>query len=228
MICAAVAGTVVAGHCCVAPGSGLAGPAIALGYGLITAVVAGALAGLLAIFLPPRALVGTALVMGVPATVLGGMTLKGYWEAREQMQAHLQEGYARMPAFRVELTFAEADEKPPFQRIAFDWSARRYTVTANGQRCTAKFTGPQGVAMLGALRSVEGILHEDPYPCAGTLGAVQHELDMSIPEPTSPNSKAKLALTAACLTLYPTLAEPLAVARRIHDDRKQPMRCEQP
>ena len=230
MVIGLVLGMLIAGRCCVPADSGLAGGAIVVGYGVLSAGVGGLIALALAIYLPERWLVGSTVGLALVGTVLGGILGKVYLDARAETAAHLERAYEDMLKYRVTLVHTDAAPARPFQRIRFDWGERSYTVLGSGGEhnpaCTMRLSGAQGAKMLGALRAVEGVVYRHPAPCAGTPGAVQHELDMFIPEAKPPNSAAKLAITAACLDRYPALAEPFAVARQIHAVNDLPENCD--
>lgn len=217
MVCGLVAGTYVGARFFVAPGSGLAGPAIALGYGILGAGLAGVVGGLLAWVLPPVWFLGAALPVTVAGVIFGIVIVNGYLRSEAEMQAHLDEAYDNLLKFKVTLVYIAAADAP-FARLEADWSERRYTATTSDTEpttCTAELSGEEAVALLEALRGVEGVVMQDEFPCAGSLGAVERELDWFIPEAMPPNSQGKHAVTAACAAEYPALDRPFAVAAEI-------------
>ena len=80
--------------------------------------------------------------------------------------------------------------------------------------------------MLGALRGVGGVMVKDAFPCAGTLGAVQYELEWHIQEALPPDTAGKLAITAACLEQYPQLVAPFEAAVEIDAHLAAKRTCE--
>jgi hypothetical protein len=89
MICGFVAGAFVGGRFLLPPGSGLAGGAIVLGYGILGAGL-GVLVGIaLAYLLPPKWFLGAALPVTVVGLVLGIIIVNGYLRSQAEMQAHL-------------------------------------------------------------------------------------------------------------------------------------------
>jgi hypothetical protein len=210
-----VAGAMIAARCCVPAGSGLAGAGIVVGYGILAAG-GGALAGLLfGLRLPPRALVILSCVSALVGVPLLGLGLAGYLRSQAELDAHLAEAHERMNPYRVRLRYADTASRPPFTEAIFDWGARRVEGVAGGQACTWPLAGTDAARMLEALRAVEGVMLEDPFPCAGTLGAVARELEMVIPEHTPPDTRVRLAITEACLALHPALAGPFDTAGRL-------------
>lgn len=218
-------GAVVAARCCVADGSGLAGPAIVVGYGLIAAAL-GLLAGIgLGFWLPPRALRIATAVSGTVGAVVFALLGAAYLQSRADTRSHLEQAYAALPAFRLTLTHAHPSAPAPFRRVAVDWGERRYLVEDGRRSCSTALSGAQAVAMLGALRQVEAVMLEDPFPCAGTLGAELHELTFFVPEGTPPNTEGTLRLTAACLERHPGLRAPVDVVGQLHQDNGWPDGC---
>ena len=230
MVIGLVVGMWIGGRCCTPADSGLAGGAIVMGYGVITAGLLGLIAIPLAVYLPKRGLVPLTVGLALAGGVLGSIIIKAYLHGQAEMAAHLEQSYANMLKYRITLVQTEAVTDQLFNRVTFDWGKRSYAVARMSggydQVCSETLTGEQGAQMLGALRGVEGVLHEDPFPCAGTLGAVEYELELFIPERTPPNTEAKLAITAACLERYPALGEPVTVAEEILSDSTLKQACE--
>lgn len=219
------AAAVIAARCCVSPDSGLAGPAIVAGYGILGGLL-GALAGAaLAIVLAPRTLGIATILAGTGGLLVYGALFSGYLVARSETAAHLQQAYERLPKLRMTLTRRQDIDPDDFLSFSADWQARQYVVSRHGRSCTAQLTGAEAVELLSALREVELVMHQDPFPCAGTLGRVVQELEFYIPSPTPPDSSSKLAITAACLERYPNLDGPLAAAQRLHRDHGWPADC---
>lgn len=218
IVCSLVAGAYIGGRCCVPAGSGLAGGAIALGYGVLGAGIGAVIAIVLARSLPDRWLVGITLPVLPCAIVLAGITAKLILNSSEEQQAHLQSAYEKMNLFQVNLVQTDAAPQRMFERIDFDWEQRQYVLTTGQEKCTVPLTGEQAAKMLGALRGVGGVMVKDAFPCAGTLGPVQYGLEWHIQEALPPNTRSKLAITAACLEQYPQLAAPFEAAVEIDMD----------
>jgi hypothetical protein len=217
MVCGFVAGTAIGVRFFVPPGSGLAGPAIAIGYGIMGTGLAGIAGIFLAWLLPPRWFLGAALPVTLAGAVFTVIIINIYIQTEAEQKAHLEEAYASLNKFRVTLVHLN-DGDAPFRRMEADWGERRYTATTNDAEpttCTAELSGPEAVALLEALRGVEGVVLRDEFPCAGTLGEVERELGWFIPEAMPPNSGGKHAITAACAAQYPDLDKPFATAAEI-------------
>jgi len=223
--CAFALAAVVAGRCCVPEGSGMAGPAFVLGYGVLGGVV-GLLAGmLLAALLRPRVLVTCTVLAGIGGAVVYGGLIAAYIYARAETRDHLQHAYERLPEFRLRLAHTRAAGVTPFRTFAADWGERGYEVTTGSRACRADLPGAQAVELLAALREVELVMLDDPFPCAGTLGKVQHELEFFVPAPTSPDAGGKILITGACLQRYAALQAPIEAAARLHAENGWPDGC---
>jgi len=204
----------IAGRCCVPPGSGLAGPAIVVGWaalGALAALVAGIV---LAVCLPPTGLRSAAVVAGLAGLLVYGSLGYALVVSRVETREQLEAAYARLPAFRVALT-AGPGATAAFERFSADWSQRRFAVAKAGGACEGTLSGAQAVDLLTALRAAEGVLFRTPDACTGLSGPVHHVLRVSIPSPTPPDTEIDRALTGACLATYPDLAEPHRAAARL-------------
>ena len=212
-----VLGIYIGGSCCVPKNSGLAGGAIVVGYGVVGAGVAAVVATVVARYLPADRLVAVTLLTGVVGGVFGGVILKVILDSRAETEAFLQDAYANMLKFRVELVPQPAARPFAFEKISFDWAEQAFTATVDGRSCTAPLAGEDGALMLRALREVEGVVYRSPSPCDGTEGELLQTLDMYIPEATGKPSVADLSITRTCLDKHPSLGEPLAVATDIFE-----------
>ena len=229
MLIGLVLGTMIGGRYFVAPGSGLAGPAIALGYGVLGAAGLGIAALGLAIYLPPRWLLATALpaiVAGMAIAVLIGRAMT---KSNAERDAHLEQAYANLNRFTVVLAHPAPGAGRAFARMEAQWD-RGGVYTAllgegDGRRCSAALSGREAVALLGALRGAEGVLYRDPAPCADAPGAAGGEIEWTIREVKAPDSLGKIAITAACASKYPQLLEPFKAAAEILEDGDNPTTC---
>lgn len=225
-----VLGVYIGGSCCVSSGAGLAGGAIVVGYGLMGSVAASIGAVLTARLLPSRRLRPVTLVTGVIGGVLAGVLINIYLDSRAATAEFMQQSYENMLKFHVEVAVTELptnDSSPayPFDSVELDWRTRSVAAVVDGESCSSELAGEDAAAMLSALRGVEGVVYRDPFPCAGTLGAVQQTLTMQIAEATGQPSTADLALTEACLESHPELAKPARVAADVVKRVEWPADC---
>lgn len=210
------AGTWVGARFLVPPGSGLAGSAIAVGYGLAGALAGGAAAALLAYRLPLR----WVRWLTVPSAAIGFLVLLAaariYLRSKAEQQAQLEEAYAKLPPFRLELTRASALAPASFSKLAFDSEAAAFHATATaGTACSGPLSGADNVAVLTALRNVEGLLLKEPRPCADG-GEVAYRIAFRIEEARPPDSQGELAATSACLTAHAALRDLVATGERLY------------
>jgi len=217
-MCAFMLGALVASRCCVPAGSGLAGPAIVFGYGVIAAVISALLAGLLAWSLPPRILHLLSLVVGLAGAVFFAIALKVYLDSRQASAEHLREAYGRMRPFSVALSYLPVTEEVPFRRAVLDWGQRSISFDADGQQCVHDLEGESAARMLGALREAEGVVFRSEFPCAGTLGDILRRMEYRIVEALPPENTATLAITEVCLATHPGLAAPFEVMEQLQKE----------
>jgi phage shock protein PspC (stress-responsive transcriptional regulator) len=209
----------IAGRCCVPPGSGLAGPAIVVGWaalGALAALVAGIV---LAVWLPPTGLRIAAVVAGLAGLLVYGSLGYALLVSRVETRAQLEEAYTRLPAFRVVLT-AGPGAPAAFERFSADWSRRRFSAEKAGGACEGTLSGEQAVELLTALRAAEGVLYRTPDACADRGGPIHHVLRATIPSPLPPDTEIDQGLTGSCLSAYPDLAAPFAAAARLAQEAR--------
>ncbi len=213
-------GAFIAARCCVPPGSGLAGPGIVAGYGMLAAIGAFFFGAFLSISLGKKALqIGSTIAGAGGAIVLALFTLGLIKYNKESAQA-LAEAYDRLPVF--ELTITVGDGKP-FERFEASWAEREALVVKPGQTaCRRVLEGAQAVQLLESLRAVEGVLLQSPAPCAEDPAATPvHSLRFQVTEARPPHTSADLQVTESCLARYPALGAPLAAAEGVARSRSE-------
>lgn len=226
-LCGLVAGTYVGAVFLTPRNAGLAGFAIAFGYGVLGAVLAAGLGILLAYKLPPKWFLGTALPVLVVAAALVIVFVQSRVVAERERRSQQGEAYDRLNKFRVILVYLKADGAP-FTRLEADWKTRRYsglTNEAEPRTCAGQLSGEEAVALLTALREVEGLVLKNAQPCAGMPGEVERELDWFIPEAKPPDSEGKHAITAECARQFPALEKPFELAADIFVDGDNTRHC---
>lgn len=215
-LCCLLLGMFVAGRCCVPPGSGLAGPGIVVGYGVLAGIAGAIAGGVLGFVLPPRRLAFAAALTGIAGGAVLVLLAITVVKGRAQTEAHLQEAYHRLPAFTLEIA-VPADAPPArFERFVADWGNREAVVYGDERSagCRASLSGPEAVALLGALREAEGVLYANPDVCAGFAESPLFTLAFFIPEALPPDTRGKVAPGPGCLARWPALATPMEEAER--------------
>ncbi|MEZ5330811.1 MAG: hypothetical protein R2991_01890 [Thermoanaerobaculia bacterium] len=164
------AGTAIGSACCVPEGSGLAGPAIALGYGLLGAILGGAVAGLVAW----RTALGTLRVVTWLVVGLGVLTVGALvWRARSLRADHLAASGRNEPlpppsAFRFESQIATADAHRPYRDLVVDgatWTARWTAVGPEAATCTATLVFDEADAIFGLRSAIRDAHDRYAAPC---------------------------------------------------------------
>ena len=206
-------------------GSGLAGPAIVLGYGLGGALLTACVAASVARQTPYRLLVGLALAFTPVAAILVGLAGRAYVQAQAEGQAALEEAYAQLPKFGFVLLNYGALGRGPLERIAYDAETNDLAVTEIGGRvCHAALSGPQKVDVLTGLRNLEIFLAGSPEPCAGRKPT--HRFTFSIVEAKPPNTEIDLRFDAACLGANAAIRDAVGAAELAYVETRPTMKCE--
>jgi len=200
--------------------AGLAGAAEVFWYGLLGAAVAGVTGFVLSRNLEGRKLVWTAVLLGSVGLAVAILLIRGYSASRQEMQAHLQEAYDNLPAFRAILEHAGG---PAYERIEIDWPERGYTAIVDERICSARLSGPEAVALLGSLRDADLILFRNAAPCGDT--DVTHTLTYTIEESRPPVTKGSVSFGHDCSTKHPALERPFETALDILRDGDFPKTC---
>ncbi len=211
-------GAFVAARCCVPPGSGLAGPGIVAGYGILSAIGGFFIGAFLSMKLGRKALgIGSAIAGTGGAIVLALFTLALIQYNKESAQA-LDEAYERLPVFELTLTLSDGE---PFARFEASWAERESLVVERGQpACRRSLDGAQAVQLLESLRAVEGVLLQSPAPCAeDPAGTPVQTLRFQVTEARPPHTSADLLITEACLARHAGLGAPLEAAQRVARSR---------
>ncbi|MEO0422693.1 MAG: hypothetical protein AAF184_10185 [Pseudomonadota bacterium] len=210
---AGVLGMAIAGRCCVPAGSGLAGPGIVIGYGLLAGLGGAVLGLILALRLARRPLLIASGVAGVGGTIVAALLGLGLYNSAQESAAVLEAAYARLPAFDLVL---EVTQGAPFSRFEANWGERATTVIdREGRTCRRALQGRDAVPLLESLRAVEGVLLQSPSPCANRPGPPVQTLRFLVREALPPNTSGELTISAACLEAWPALAKPLAAAQDV-------------
>ncbi len=199
-------GALAAGRFLVPAGSGLAGPAIALGYGLVAGVGAAVILWVLSGRWSER----FARLALLPIGGLGLLSLAlvgwAYVVAHRQQSEALQEAYARLPEFEIQLRFDDAVPDRRFTVLAHDSRQQRLTVRRrDGGKCSTHIEGMDEVRLLESLRGVEGLAHRDARPCAPVGARPEFSLTFTVAEARPPATHVEIEGPVACLRSHAEL-----------------------
>jgi hypothetical protein len=167
-------GTAVGGWYFLPPGSGLAGPAMALGYGVIGAVAAGVLAGVLARTLPVRLVRGIAIVALLldAASVAFGAYRMASAQAERNAAAGLDQPLPPASNFVLTAAVDEQDDMRRYREITIDgrtWEAQWIAVGPGAETCTVRLTGAEAAAVETQLGYLESRTKDLPGVCEGRI-----------------------------------------------------------
>jgi len=206
------AGTVLAGAWLVPEGSGLAGPAIALAYGLLGAVAALAGGVILGIRASIRTLRAATVATALGAIVVFGLLTWSFLTARAERIAAREQAHEALTPFQrpYEMTlrvFAEAGGGLdfPFSEIRIEQtetsrSATWETLGADPDRCRAQAPPLAAIDVAAALQQVNGTLRSAFRPCtANEDEPALAQVQWHIPALASDEPSGVMRITAGCL-----------------------------
>jgi hypothetical protein len=176
-----VVGTVVGGWLFVPDGSGLAGPVMALGYGVTGALAAGVLAGVLAWGLPVKLVRGIAiavLLLDAVSVALGAYRVANA-RAERDAAAGLDEPLPSPSDFVLTASIDEQDDMRRYREIEIDgrtWQAEWRAVGPGAARCSVRLTGAEARAVGTQLEYLESRMGDLPGPCEGRNEPVVYRL----------------------------------------------------
>ncbi len=218
-ICGFAAGAWLGARFLVPPGSGLAGPAIVLGYGVVGAVAA-LIVGIVAAWrLKGRAFHLAAWPVIALGIVLGGSVSYAVFKAGEERDAYLAGQRASLPVF--ELSLAVTGTGPatlPFTRFDYDGDTHEFGVRDTaGVACGGSLspTSEEKLTLLVALRQVEELLAREDEPC-GDAAQASLRLDFTIREHKPPDTTGAVAITEACLARHDALSGAVASIETVY------------
>ncbi len=206
-------------------GSGLAGPVIALGYGVLAAVALATGAGLAAWRAPTRWLrPASVVVVSLSLLVLAAVAWR-FVETERERRARAGLDFplpAQMPLTLV-ATLPEEQTHRSFRRLEVegrDWSATWTAVGPGAPECRARLTGVEAGAVQAAIQAVEARHSVAEGPCADEAAPA---LEVS----WGPRGdESRLAITAACRDREAALGELYWILWRIPIDATESGRTE--
>ncbi len=206
-------------------GSGLAGPTIALSYGLVAVVITSVLSVVLAMYLPRPTLLAAAYMS------LGGafVAVLGVGVRWLQLQRHEQQALTASPgdtAFRLEMQVADAVSNRVFRSISIDAGERtvRVVSVADSRRCRSPLASDQYQGLLEVLQPVDRLLSEGADLCPD-MTAVEYTLEWTFQGAKAASPPARLQLSGECLSSRLALGKLVGAVNRIWLSADRP-RCE--
>lgn len=214
------AGTAIGARFFVPAGSGLAGPAIALGYGLVGVAITSVLAGLL---------IWRGSLWLLRLTTLGAMTvailLVGFltWRAvvgqnQRNAELGLDQPLPEPESWTLNSRLPESNSKRSYREIEVDaksWTFHYVAVGPEAARCKAELTGAEATALASQVAALVKRLESSPLPCTGFGGPSEFFLTLR-DAPGTPFRE--LEASAVCLKNESDLAELAFSLRRLPID----------
>ncbi|GJL82653.1 MAG: hypothetical protein DHS20C01_22870 [marine bacterium B5-7] len=204
----------------VPPGSGLAGPLMVLGYGIVGALIGGGCGFILGIKLPPRTFRLLAFPVIIAGFILIAVISVKFLKSQAEQNAYLDEQLASLPPFKLDLKYSGQGDLAPFQSFAYDSSSGRFVTTTNeGDSCQGQIAGTSKakVTMLAALRHVEIRLANDPQLCTNKTAEPLARLTFTITEHLPPATTGDVRLTSECLTDAVEIEDAISSIAAVHE-----------
>ncbi len=202
-------GTWLGGRYFVAPGSGLAAGAMALGYGLLGALLLPLVWLALARYLSARQVWFTAWASGFVTLALALVAAYGVYRGNVESASELAAMHARLPAFELSLEPFGADGRGSLDAVAYRdgvLEAKR-----GDSVCVGTLAGEERVRLLTSIRNVEMLAASDVAACSGTGDRLTWRVEEALPPPTT----GAMAIDATCLDGQSAAAELFEVLRRL-------------
>lgn len=226
-VCCLMVGTAVGALLLVPADAGLAGPVIALGYGLVAALVGVVAAVMLARWLSVVALRRALAAASVAAFL--GLCLVGY-RVYESRQVAMRQRAAMEPSpfqqpyeLLVEVTDAGAEAGPEVQEIRFAQTAEEQRVVwitrdAEPQRCEDALVGLEGVDLAARLQAFAPRARNARGSCPRDEGArpVLYTVTWRASARLTSAGEGELTLDAGCLRTLVSARDLIDQVRAIH------------
>lgn len=213
-------GTAIGARYFVPEGSGMAGPAIALGYGLMGALIAATLAGLL-VWKGSMALVRPATLGAVSVAVL----LTGFliWRAVEMNNARnaklgLNQPLPEPEPWTLGSRLPESDSKRSYRNIEVDarkWTFRYVAVGPEAAQCEGRLIGDEAKALSSQVASLLDRIESQPLPCTDSTEPPALFLTLKA---DADAASQELEASKTCLKNEPALANLAFTLRRLPID----------
>jgi hypothetical protein len=213
-----VAGTAIGAAWFVPEGSGLAGPAIAIGYGVLGALAGVALAAVLGWKAGHGVLWSSSAVAVVLALLTAGLVV---WrivaaEAERRAAAGLDVPLPPPAGFRLESRIAESDEMRRYRELTIDgdtWTATWTAVGAEAANCTAKLRFVEADELHRKRAAVREILGRFTSLCSVNDRDATHVYALREADPTAPSWE--VFADERCFQEHDELSELYWILRRI-------------
>jgi len=224
-----VAGTAAGAAWFVPEGSGLAGPAIALGYGVLGVAAGLALGGLLGWKAGHGLLRATTAVAAVLALLTVGLIGWRIVAAQAERRAAAGMDVPLPPAagFRLESQLAESVDKRSYRELTIDgdaWTATWIAVGPEAATCTAELIFDEADALLGKRTEVRDAHDRFTALCSVPEAEATHVYALRESDPGAPSWE--VFADERCLQEHDELSDLYWILRRIPTDAVNDGRAE--
>jgi len=217
------AGTMLGGWYLVPAGSGMAGPAIALGYGLAAAVGSGVLAAIGSAYLPARRVRGIALATGAVASALLALGVAGYLRSKAALY-DADEAYAGLPRYRLVVERVVVRDPVLSPRVVIDTDRRIWEIALpDGRICQGNLRAAAQARIGEAALALAALARSGSAICDGGE-AVEQRLQLTLPGEL--DRPIDIAVSPLCIERQPLLARAMREARNVNLRADSDVECQ--
>jgi len=199
--------------------SGLAGPFMALGYGIVGALAGLAVGVLFVRKLRIEYLNKLVLPLLLAGAVCGYLVVSSYFEARHDYQQQLEQRMAALPPFTLQLEYLISERDMPLLGFDYDTNSERFTaIRGDNSVCSGRIPADSNarVALIAALRHLETLLGENSELCAADAGEIFFNLSFRITENPVSDSSGSIGVTGDCLKRYKEIYNIASTIERVY------------
>ncbi len=227
------AGTWVGGHFLVPEGSGLAGAPMALGYGLLGAIVLLVVGFVAAFRLRGSSLSNVALISAIVATlVYGALTYR--WMLNAAASREPDTAFAVAGEFNATMERLDISDPYLFVKMEVDSRNRQWTQTGPAPDhaiCSAKINAKTLTGMRVALDNLAAMSETDFTACRAPPGPAIKRLSWDLKDAQIPQDlpgfapKGRLDISAACAQNHEVVARALALIENASTTATSKVKC---
>ncbi len=215
------AGTMLGGWYLVPAGSGMAGPAIALGYGLAAAAGSAVLAAIGSAYLSARRVRGIALATGAVAVALLGLGVAGYLRSQAALY-DADEAYAGLPSYRLVVERVVVRDPVLSPRVAIDTERRIWEIALpDGRVCRGNLRAAAQARVGEAALALAALARSSGAICDGNE-PVEQRLQLTLPG----ERPIDIGVSPLCVEQQPLLARAMREARNVNLRADSDVECD--
>ncbi len=207
-------------------GSGLAGPAIALGYGVVGAASCLVAALICTRFLDPTKLRRITVITVVFAAATALVAIIRYRQV-QPVYYDDEEAYDRLPRFEVSVQQTVILDPGLSTRTAIDTKRRQWEITLpDGRICSGNLRAAVQESVGEALRKLTSLETADLESCRSSTASGEQILAWSLLDNGAGHTDGSLEVSAKCLQGQPVVAQAIRVIKMVSVNHNSKAWCE--